>query len=250
MSWGRNCLAAVSTAAISALAFPAAALAGIVVASSGPSAANYPAGRKLPDDAKITLKAADSVTILDAKGTRTLHGAGTFTVGAPGSTSRASAFAMLTQQRGASRVRTGAIRASGGEPVRPNLWYVDVAKQGTMCVLDPASVRVWRPVKDGSASYTVTGMDHAATLDFADKTTVAPWDSAMSPVTQGASYTIAPAAGGAPVNVTFAILPDQQYSPEDLAMVLMSKGCSAQVDLLATTLALPTDGDGSGAMSM
>ena len=42
----------------------------IVVRSTGPSAAEYPQGRKLPANASVTLRAGDRLTVLDRKSTR------------------------------------------------------------------------------------------------------------------------------------------------------------------------------------
>ena len=102
-------------AAALALAIPAAAEAAIVVASSGPSAATYPVGRKLDDAGTITLRAGDTLTVLDGKGTRVLRGAGTFPVAAAaGTPAKSATFAVLTMQRSAQRVRTGAVRTGVG----------------------------------------------------------------------------------------------------------------------------------------
>ena len=234
----RAALGGITGAAL--LALPASAMAGIVVASSGPSAKTYPPGTKLPDDAKITLKASDRVTILDKRGTRVLSGAGTHTVGSSGGPSRTSTFVALTTQRSASRVRTGAVRGSGpdGKPLRPNLWYVDVTSSGPTCVVDPAEVRAWRPGNEGNATYTVkpAAGGATATLSFVDGSMVAPWGGA--PVADGSSYLVS--SGGAPnVTVTFKVLPQQDYAPEDLAELLLSKGCESQVNLLAQSLVLP-----------
>ena len=50
----------------------------MIVRSTGPSASSYPAGKKMANDAKITLKAQDQVTILTEAGTRVLKGPGTY----------------------------------------------------------------------------------------------------------------------------------------------------------------------------
>ena len=97
--------------ALAGLALPVAAQAAIVVSSSGPSAGAYPVGKKLPDTGTITLRPGDTVTVLDSKGTRVLRGAGTFAIGAPSGGSASSTFAVLTMQRSAQRVRTGAVRS-------------------------------------------------------------------------------------------------------------------------------------------
>ncbi|HKT85528.1 MAG TPA: hypothetical protein VJQ77_05520 [Novosphingobium sp.] len=223
------------------LTLPAGAMAGIVVASSGPSAKTYPPGTKLPDDARITLKASDRVTILDKRGTRVLSGAGTYTVGTSSGPSRTSTFVALTTQRSASRVRTGAVRGSGpdGKPLRPNLWYVDVTSSGPVCVVDAGEVRAWRPSKDGAAAYETEPAAGGAAMElsFQDGSMVAPWGGA--PVAEGASYAIAPKGKAPEVKITFRLLPQQDYAPEDLAEALLAKGCEGQVNVLAHSLALP-----------
>lgn len=229
-------------AGLALLSLPANAIAGIVVGSSGPSAKNFPPGTKLPDDAKITLKTSDSVTILDKRGTRVLRGAGTFTVGSPSGPSRTSTFAALTTQRSASRVRTGAVRAGGpdGKPLRPNLWYVDVTSSGPVCIMDPAEVRAWRPEVEGDATFSAKPArgGSATRIAFESGSMVAAWDTGM-PVTDGASYAISSSVAAPVVTVTFALLPDQDYAPEDLAEALLAKGCEGQVSLLAQSLVLP-----------
>src|SRR5690606_12885977 len=107
---------------------PGAALAGVVVSVSGPSASSYPVGRKLGDDDRIVLRAGDTLTVLDGSGTRVLRGAGTYSLGQTSGTKASSTFAILTERRSARRARTGAVRAGDLDtPVRsPNLWYVDV----------------------------------------------------------------------------------------------------------------------------
>jgi len=254
MSWVSHFprFAAAAATMLTALALPGTAIAGVVVASSGPSAASFPPGRKLPDDAKITLKAADSVTILDAKGSRVLRGAGTFTVGAPGMVTRVSQFATLTRQRSASRVRTGTIRGEDGKPRSPNLWYVDLSRSATFCMIDPQTVRAWRPVKEGVATYTVAGATGSAraALQFTDNISVAPWDIVAAPVADGSAYAITGPGNAATVTVTFAVIANQDYTPEDLAAALLAKGCSAQLDLLATTMALPAETSESSPAAM
>ncbi|WP_395394056.1 hypothetical protein WBP07_02435 [Novosphingobium sp. BL-8A] len=239
--------------AIVAAVLPAAALAGIVVAASGPSAKDFPPGRKLADNATITLKAADSVTILDAKGTRVLKGAGSFTVGAPAGASKGSTFAALTQQRDASRVRTGAVRAAGpdGKPLRPNLWYVDVTVPGPVCVVAGMPIRAWRPEMDGEGSYSTVTVNSGrnggkrAPIAFADKSTVAAWDVASAPVQDGATYAVTDGKEP-PVDVTFAVLPRLENDPERLASDLLAHGCQGQLAVLTHALALPSDGASDG----
>lgn len=87
----------------------------IVVRSTGPSAAEYPQGRKLPANAAVTLRAR-------ATGSRCSHGAGTRVLSGPGSfalngainrdETAGSALASLTVRTPGARVRTGAVRGA------------------------------------------------------------------------------------------------------------------------------------------
>lgn len=235
-------IARFAAAAGSALSLSTAASAAIVVASSGPSAAAYPVGRKLDDKATITLQAADTVTVLDAKGTRVLRGAGTFPVAASGgAAAKSSTFAVLTMQRSAQRVRTGAVRAGQGSspPASPNLWFVDIAKPGQRCVVAGQPVRFWR--LDTAAAVTVTArLDGAAPVpvSFPAGAMVAAWDNARGPLKQGSVLELAQ-PGKPAVRFTFAVLPRQPVDAETTAAALIEQGCTAQLELLSSTLAQP-----------
>ncbi|MDE8651663.1 hypothetical protein [Novosphingobium album (ex Liu et al. 2023)] len=245
MFWDRKpARLAAMLAVAGALAAPVAALAGIVVASSGPSAGEYPVGRKLEDAARISLKAGDAVTILDSRGTRVLRGPATLTVGSTGGPSRISVFNTLTRRASASRVRTGAVRGAEseiGKVINPSLWNLDASRAGTMCLLDRTQVQVWRPEWKSAAVYRIASGDGAAqaTVTFKARETVGNWDVTMLPISDGAAFTIA-GPGDAPARrVTFALLDQAPGSPEDLAAALIAKGCTAQLDLLSETLASP-----------
>lgn len=241
MSWVRS--KAVLTATVVGFALfgaPGSAKAGIVVASSGPSAGSYPAGKKLPDDSKITLRAGDSVTILDGSGTRILRGAGTFTIGRSASTRTRSSFAALTRQRSSTRVRTGAVRGSGSDepPRSPNLWYVDVTRPGTMCVTDTDAVRLWRPDTTAKERFTVNAADgsSSAAVNFFAGSMIAVWDVSAAPVADGAAFKIRKDGSSQSGDLVFAVLPEQPASPEELATALIERGCNNQLELLTSTL--------------
>jgi hypothetical protein len=216
-----------------------AAQAGVVIASSGPSAAQFPKGKKLADTDRITLKDGDSVTVLDSSGTRVLSGAGTYRVGGRGDDKR-STFAVLTRQRAAQRVRTGAVRAgtTSGPIMSPNLWYVDVSKSGKVCVADPTAVQLWRPGTEGNSTYEVAN-EHSPThvhVTFEEGATTAAWNAEQMPLTDGALYAISGPGGSPKSEVTVTLLGSAPDDPEALADTLMEKGCQAQLDLLAATL--------------
>ena len=67
---------------------------------------------------------------------------------------------------------------------------------------------------------------------------VAPWDVARLPVTDGGRYTLS-AGGKAFGTVETALLPSQPADAESAAAALIARGCTAQLDLLATTMGQP-----------
>jgi expansin (peptidoglycan-binding protein) len=221
-----------------ALALPAAALAGVVVKSTGPSATRYPVGTKLDDSASITLKAGDVVTVLTDTGTRIIKGAGTFRVGDRPQVA-ADRFASLTRKRAATRVRTGAVRGGPDETVtNPSLWYVDVTRSGTICLYDLATVRLWRSGTEGTSTYTIA--DHAggaqAEVTFDDTVTIAALDPARLPITEGGQYMITAPDGATTAHVNFVALPEDFEAPDALAEALIAKGCTVQLEALASSL--------------
>jgi len=234
--------AAVAAGAVMAvaLAAPGLASAAIVVASSGPSASAYPVGKKLDDAGAVTLRAGDTITVLDGKGTRVLRGAGTFAVSAAaGTPARSATFAVLTMQRAAQRVRTGAVRTGVGSapPASPNLWFIDVSRPGKRCLVKGQPVRLWRLDTAAAATYAVAPAAGGApvAVTFPAGSGVTAWDAVKVPVTDGGRYTITSA--GKPLGtVETALLATQPTDAESLAAALIEKGCTAQLDLLSTTM--------------
>jgi hypothetical protein len=226
-----------------ALALPVAVMAGVVVKSTGPSSTRYPVGTKLDDDASITLKAGDVVTVLTADGTRVIKGAGTFRVGDRPQVA-ADRFASLTRKRAATRVRTGAVRAPDDAQVsNPNLWYVDITRSGTVCLYDLATVRLWRPGTQGTATYRIAahgdnheGAGPQAEVTFDDTVTVSALDPARLPVTEGGHYIITAPDGSTTAELSFVLLADDIEQPDALAEALIARGCSVQLEVLAQTL--------------
>jgi len=234
-------IGAAAIAAAACVLSATAASAGVVVASSGPSAGSFPVGKKIGDSEQIVLRAGDTLTVLDGSGTRVLRGAGTFSLDQRASPSQRGTFAVLTERRSASRMRTGAVRGEeDGVPVHsPNLWYVDVAQPGTFCLAGTDRVRLWRGNTAGDATYLVradAGGSH--TVTFADGDMLAPWDTKLLPVSDGAVFHIASPAGGSDQELRFAVLDTVADEPEELAGQLIEKGCTKQLELLSTATLL------------
>lgn len=222
-----------------ALALPAAAMAGVVVKSTGPSATKYPVGTKLDDNASIALKAGDVVTVLTADGTRVIKGAGTFRVGDRPQVA-SDRFASLTRKRAATRVRTGAVRGdSDGVATNPSLWYVDITRSGTICLYDLATVRLWRPGTEGTATYRIASHGEGAAMaevTFDDTVTVAALDPVRLPIAEGGHYMITAPDGTTRTEFNFVLLAEDYAAPDALAEALIAKGCSVQLEALASSL--------------
>jgi hypothetical protein len=221
-----------------ALALPVAAMAGVVVKSTGPSSAKYPVGTKLDDNASVTLKPGDVITVLTAEGTRVIRGGGTFRVGDRPQVA-ADRFAALTRKRAATRVRTGAVRGeSDAMATNPNLWYVDVTRSGTFCLYDLATVRLWRPATGNVETYRIVGEDGSSPVEvtFDDVAAVAPLDPARLPIVEGGNYMITAPDGTTSAHLNFVLLPEDAEAPDELAEALIAKGCTVQLEMLASAL--------------
>ncbi|HKX88030.1 MAG TPA: hypothetical protein VJM13_02380, partial [Sphingopyxis sp.] len=122
----------------------------MVVRSTGPSASKYPTGAKLKPADKLTLVAGDKVVLMQAGKTRTLSGPGTFGANSTvqASQSMSGTVTRMLAKGPTTRSRGGFSRGPGDEipaNVRaPNLWLLDYREAGTFCVVDPATLMLWR----------------------------------------------------------------------------------------------------------
>lgn len=235
MRWGREMWSVVAAGGLALCLASTAWADTLVVRASGPSAKAYRPGAKLPDGGSVSLKAGDVVTLLDAKGTRTLRGPGTFPVTAATTTSANSVtLSALLDTKRVRRARTGAVRGTikdGGAavPRRPNLWLADVAQPGTLCVADPAAVRLWRADSSKAVTIHVHGGAKYAPVSFAAGEAIAAWPTAL-PLTDGATYRID--GGAQPVEIKLAKLDAARSGLDSVAAGLIGRGCEAQLDLL------------------
>tara|TARA_R100001244_G_scaffold39766_7_gene35891 strand:+ start:4761 stop:5561 length:801 start_codon:yes stop_codon:yes gene_type:complete len=216
----------------------------MVVRSTGPSASSYPAGKKMANDAKVTLKAQDQVTILTKSGTRVLKGPGTYSL-AQGSGSASSATGRLSSfinNRGSSRARTGAVRSAVSTavvtPSNPNLWFLDVTKGGKFCVADADALVLWRPDYTGSATASIVEPSDGNVTEIAWRkgSALKAWPKAVLPVTDGANYRLLGSSVSQSVEVKFVVLQNPPTDLDDAASVLIENGCESQLDLLVETV--------------
>ncbi|WP_156256839.1 hypothetical protein [Sandarakinorhabdus oryzae] len=218
-------LVVAALAASSALAGP------LVVRAAGPSSAQFKPGQRLPD-APVTLKAGDSIVVLDAKGTRSFSGPGTFSLTAASAQAEQVAFSDLLVQKPARRARIGAVRATGqdqGPPSPPGVWALDTRQSDTVCVLDPANIALWRADTSAAQSMTITRDDGAtATLNFGIGQALAPLPAAVA----GKPGALKISGGKSPVTLTVK----QVAAPGDveaLGATLVEAGCQSQFQRLA-----------------
>jgi hypothetical protein len=233
LSWIRSAYAIGLAVAATGMATEAIANS-VVVRSTGPSAKSYPPGKALAANTKLALKAGDIVTVLDAGGTRVLRGPGSVSISSP-TTATGSAINSLLRNTNGRQARTGATRGTGQTAVkRPNLWLIDAASGGTMCLEDLSMASFWRPRNAAPQTLAVSADGKTANVKFSANQTVATWPIKDLPIAEGKDYSIV-GAGTAPVTLRFAKVPASEGNPTKAAGALISKGCNGQLDLLVDT---------------
>ncbi len=220
----------------------------MVVRSAGPSAAQYPAGKKLPASTKLVLKASDRVTVLDKAGTRVLSGPGTFTLDGAvkrDQTQSTQIASLLSTSGAASRTRTGAVRGAPAKvapssPRSPNLWFIDASQSGKFCVAEPNRLLFWRASVMGELNLKLTSSAGASTnILWKNGSVNRVWPFAEVPVTSGASYTLTGADGKAQ-KIDLVVLPNVPTEIDDVAGTLIENGCNNQLGLLVESMAAVT----------
>jgi hypothetical protein len=223
-----------------ALGAAAAEAAVLVVRSSGPSSKAFPAGRAVPENQVITLRANDVVILLDSRGTRTLRGPGKFTATASASAAATSSLAALTGQTNNRRSRVGAVRRPpSGATAGRNVWQADVARSGNICIANPADLGLYRANAASAARVTVTeiGSGKSAAVQFSEGQKIASWPSDV-PVSANSRYQIK--GGGEDATVTARWISPVPGGLEGLAQTFIRNDCQAQLDVLIDTFASPT----------
>jgi hypothetical protein len=215
-----------------ALLAGASALAGpLVVRAAGPSAAQFRPGQRLPD-APVLLKAGDSIVVLDAKGTRSFSGPGSFSLAAPSAAAQQAAFSDLLVQKPARRARIGAVRAAGqdqGPPTPPGIWALDIRTSDTVCALDPANIALWRAETAAAQTIRISRDDgSSATLLFGAGQATAALPAAVA----GKTGQIVINGGKAPVTLSVKQI-TAAADVETLGAALVEAGCQSQFQRLA-----------------
>lgn len=232
-----------AAAAIAAIAIAGVASAqSMVVRSTGPSAGKYPSGTKLKSTDKLTLVSGDKVVLMQAGKTRTLSGPGTY---------GATATIQANQSMGATVTRmlsTGPTMRSrggfsrGGEeaaPVNvraPNVWLLDYRDAGTFCVVDPATLMLWRPNMEGDTALEIEGGGKKATVAIVDGANFRKWPTDTLPVQYGVDYRLSGGGLRSPVTVRFTAMGTVPDTVEGSVDMLMAKGCTPQLNRLVDAM--------------
>jgi hypothetical protein len=211
----------------------------VVIKYEGPASSIYMPGKKLSANSSVELKSGEKLTLLDERGTRILTGPGKFSASSAASAGKVSNKSLMSIVKTANvrRARTGAVRGTPAPTsavrLSPNLWFVDISKNGTMCVTDFSKMQFWR--SDVSEALVLDVKDNKSSasgkITFPKGLSTAAWPSGISPV-DGGSYRIGKSA------ITLTQMPVQADEKiENLASGLLAKGCQAQGELLAATFA-------------
>ncbi len=216
----------------------------LVVRSTGPSAANYPAGKKLASNAKLTLRPGDSVTVLDAEGTHVFKGPGTYS--ASGST--ASSFvASVLNNSGKRQMRTGAVRG-GMKMDRPaNIWMVDASKSGSVCYAGTQKVALWLPRRAdaGTISFTRVSDGKSVPMPLTDGQAIIRWPVESFPIADGDVFRLEGGGLTEAATLRFASVGGDTQLPESMVSAMIRAGCTDQLDvLIATTEVIAADEEG------
>jgi hypothetical protein len=217
-------LLAAASAAL--LVSTSAASAVLVVRSAGPSAGAYPPGKALPDTHMLKLKPSDTIVLLDSRGTRTLHGPGSFSVLASATPAATTGNTAGTSAR---RVRLGAVRGAGTRSV----WQADLSRSGNVCVANPSELTLYRNDASQPADVTLTDASgKKAEVHFDANQWDAAWPAAL-PFTSGTRISVAGLAS--PATLTLRTLSPVPSGLEGMAQSLIRADCQAQLDVLIDT---------------
>ncbi len=217
----------------------AAAAGPLVIRASGPSAAAFKAGQRIAGDGPVMLKAGDQLVVLDARGTRSLAGPGSFRFDAAATAGSPQGITSLLTQTGERRARIGAVRGftldPATRPVPPGIWAIDVGNSATVCALDPARVSLWRADTAAAAAVPVTrGDGKTGTAEFAGGQSVAPWPSGAA-INGGGRYTVG--TGPKATTLLVKLIRPAPATIEELAAAFIANGCQSQLDRMVRVTA-------------
>lgn len=230
-------LAATAALALAALTVTPVAAQSTVVRASGPSAAEFPVGKKLEAGSRVVLQAGDSITVIEAGGTRVLKGPDRVTIGARQAAERDVLGTFITRRGSRGQVRLGVVRGDVGQdgPIpAPTVWLLEWGQSGPFCLAGEGRLFVWRPENQGAARLSIKATEGTATTSLAweDGSRIAAWPQDLAALDTGAGYTIAMEGGQAQHDITFVRLATEPQDVTELVAALSANGCTGQIDRL------------------
>ena len=223
-----------------ALAGAGAAAAQVVVLfARGPSASGFPAGRVLPANQVINLKAGDQLELLDGSGSHVLTGPAVVTAGhvAPKVRDELIGVFLKAQKSRPGIAASRGLELSGGASVRPGLWQADVGADGAVCLAKGVTPTLWRGPSTASASVAITRLATGETVRVvlpADRWT-ADWPAAL-PAGDGERYVLT-LDDGSTTALAWTVLDPAPAALGDLAAALLDKGCYDQLGRVQSAFA-------------
>lgn len=237
-----------ASAILAFVASSAAAVAqAVVVRSTGPSAVNYPKGKRLSANAGVVLKAGDVVTVLDKAGTRVLKGAGSFTIDSAINRDRGAAALLARSLSNPASVRAGAVRSGAGAgaadmalPV--SIWVADTAQGGNVCVPRGSDLYLWRGKADARSFTWLTESEggEMVRMQWPPMTAGIAWPKTMLAPQEGRIYRIYDETTPDKAAEFRIVTLEPEAVPADaaaLGTLLLDNGCKAQFEWLAEVLA-------------
>ena len=216
----------------------------LILRSLGPSAGNYPAGRRVADNASFNLRPGDSVVVLAGTGTRTFRGPGVFAAN--------GAVRTAGNTNGQVRRQTGAVRGPGESEVRrPNdIWQFDVTRTGRVCLLPGARPVLWRPSSERTVQLTITPqMGQPQVVTWAAGRNTLDWPAGV-PLANGNSYQLNWTGAMRPTRLTaYTLSGVAPANAEAVATALLANQCRSQLEVFIATRdvdSLPAGGGMSG----
>jgi len=208
----------------------------VILKASGPSSAEYSAGRVLASTKAIHLKAGDRLSIKVGDETRTVVGPGDVTVDTPRSTLE-TLRALLTANKSGYQVFTASRGNSGFDPVQGNLWALDVSTTSTFCIApdaQPSMVR-WSAGQEAKVEITPAGgAGRPMVVTWPRDQTSLPWPESLS-TADGSAYDLR-VGDKDPVTVTWRRVNGPSDGVTAFARELTDHGCDQQVDTLMASL--------------
>lgn len=218
----------------------------VVVRSTGPSAASFPAGKRLGASTSITLQTGDVVTVLDKVGTRVLRGKGTFAVDGPINRDRGAAALLARSLSNPVSVRAGAVRGApsddaGTELIPVSIWLADIDKGGRVCLPRGSDLYLWRGISAQRRFVWLGESDGGGTVRVAlpSKTAGVAWPQTMVPLVDGHTYRVTDEGDPNKGTELRLVLLEPDVIPADaasLGTLLLDNGCKAQFEWLAASL--------------